>query len=284
MRRLAEHGRIIAAAAKRFWFDHGPEQAGNMAFLGLLALFPYLIILLSVSGLVGATGAGRRAIAFFLGYLPPDVATNIAPIVDSIVEGTSRGVLTTSIVFAFWSAISGIEAARQTVIHAHDSWQHAASIWRRLLADIAIILITVLLITLAMSLIVLVPPLLAWLGQFIPIPEAVEQYSLIARYVLAPLLLFATLVALYKAFSPRMPGHRRFYLPGAIFALVIWTALGKAMAVYLRFASTYDLFYGSLAGVVLLLLFLYIVAAAFILGAHLNAAYCREKGCKALAT
>jgi membrane protein len=57
--------------------------------------------------------------------------------------------------------------------------------------------------------------------------------------------------------------------------VLVWLALGKGMAFYLKHADRYDIVYGSLAGVVLLQLFIYVISGTFILGAHLNASYSR---------
>lgn len=284
MKRIGEHCRILWTALGRFWNDHGPEHAGNMAYVGLLALFPYLIFLVAISGLFGQTGAGRDSIAFFLDNLQPQIGRTIRAPLESLIEAASGGLLTTSLLFGLWSAIIGVEAARSAVIHAYGGWEHAASVWRRLLADLLIVIGTALAITLAMSLILLAPVLIDWVEGYIALPAVIHQYSFWGRYVLAPIIMFLSLLGIYKAFSPRLPSHRRFFLPGAILTLIVWLAIGKGMAVYIRFASSYDLIYGGLAGVVLLLLFLYSVASAFILGAHLNAAYSKCRGQMDIAT
>ena len=275
MRGFRRHAAIFWRALCRFLTDHGPEHAGNLAFLGTLALFPFLIFLLSLSGLLGQTAAGHEAIAFLLGNLPPPVARAIEPAIRALVDAADRGLLTGAVILALYSSINGLEAARRAVIHAHGGWEHAAAFWRRMLADLLIVILVTLAIVLITALVILLPPLLAVVEDWLHLPEAVHFFSLVGRVLFAPLLMFAILLGAYRLFTPRIPGQRRRCLPGALLTLVVWLALAKGMALYLQFAVRYDLVYGSLAGLVLLELFLYLLAAAFILGAHLNACYGR---------
>lgn len=251
------------------------EHAGNLAFLGMLALLPFLIFLLSLSGLFGQTEAGRAAVDFLLASLPPRASETIAAPLRSVVEASGGGLLAASIAFALYTSVNGVEAARQAVIHASGRREHAASWWRRILADLAIVVAAALAITLATSLIVLLPSAIATVERMFALPTEVHDYGLAARYLLAPLLLLLTLIGLYKAFTPRMPGRRRRYLPGALLTVAVWFVLGEGLALYIRYLGRYDAIYGSLAGVVILMLFLFVSAAAFILGAHLNAASAR---------
>lgn len=248
------------------------EHAGNLAFLGMLALLPFLIFLLSLSGLFGQTEAGRAAVDFLLESLPPRASETIAAPLRSVIESSGGGLLAIAIAFALYTSVNGVEAARQATIHAAGGREHAASWWRRILADLAIVIVAAAAITLATSLIVLLPTLIATIERLFDLPAVVHDYGLVARYLASPLLLLATLTGLYKAFTPRLPARRRRYLPGALLTVAVWLALGEGLAFYIRTLGRYDAIYGSLAGVVILMLFLFVSAAAFILGAHLNAA------------
>jgi len=274
---IRAHCRIWWRALVSFYTDHGSEHAGNLAFLGMLALFPFLIFLLSLSGLFGQTQAGQDAVRFLMTNLPPEIAQTLAGPMRNVVEASGGGILTGSLVFLLWPAMNGVSAARSAVIHAYGSWEHAAPVWRRLLGDLGLIVLAAILIPLAMSLIVLMPVAVEAIGGILPLPDAIRSASLLGRVVIAPLLLFVAVLGLYKAFTPRLPERRRYYLPGAALAGLVWIGLGKAVAVFLARADRYDLFYGSLAGVVLLQIFLFVLAAIFIYGAHLNAAYSRTR-------
>lgn len=271
--RLTTHGRIWWTAFVRFINDHGPEHAGNLTFLGTLALFPFLIFLLAVSGLLGQTEAGQQAIEFLLANLPAGIADTLRGPVENIIAASGGRILTIAMVFSLWSSVQGVEAARQTVIHAYKSHDYAASYIRRLLADLLLVIITVICITLAMSLMIVLPVVIDHVGSWLNLPPALYNTGVWIRLIGAPLLLFCALIAAYRAFTPRIPGLERVFAPGAILTVAVWLALGKGMAFYLAYADRYDIVYGSLAGVVILQLFIYVISGTFILGAHLNASY-----------
>lgn len=275
---LKEHGRIFWEATLRFYKDHGPEHAGNMAFLGMLALFPFLICMLALSGLFGQTEAGRDAIRFLLTNLPVNVAETISGPIQNIVETAGGGILTGSMLFAVWTSMLAVEAARLTVIQAYDSWEHAAPVWWRFLENLALVILSAILVLIAMSLVVLTPVLIELIRAVVPLPERTLEYSFWARYLVAPVLMFLALLGVYRAFTPKMPENKRYQVPGALFTVLVWLSVGKGIAWYLKTADRYDLFYGSLAGVVVTQLFLFFLSGAFIIGAHLNASYSRHRG------
>lgn len=274
---LRAHCRIWWRGLVSFYTGQGPEHAGNLAFLGMLALFPFLIFLLALSGLFGQTEAGQDAVQALMANLPPEIAETLAGPMRNVVEASGGGILTGSLIFLLWPAMNGVSAARKAVIHAYGSWEHAAPAWRRLMGDLGLVVLAAILIPLSMSLIVLLPVAITTLDALLPLPDVVRNISLLGRVVIAPLLLFLAVLGLYRSFTPNMPEQRRYYLPGAALAGLVWIGLGKAMAVFLARADRYDLFYGSLAGVVLLQIFLFVLAIVFIYGAHLNAAYSRTR-------
>ncbi len=275
---LKVHGKIWWNTLVRFTNDHGFEHAGNLTFLGTLALFPFLICLLAISGILGQTEAGQKAVEFLLANLPVGIAATLRGPVENIISASGGKIATFSMLFALWSSIQGVEAARQSVIHAYDRRDFAASYLKRLLADLVLVIVTVVCITLAMSLIVLAPVILHRIEMWLNLPRIIHDAGFWVRITAAPLLLFLALLATYRIFTPRIPGHSGTYFPGAALTVVVWFALGQGMAIYLKHADRYDIVYGSLAGVILLQLFIYVISGTFILGAHLNASYSRANG------
>lgn len=278
MKTLKAHGYILWQAVRRFLAVHGPEHAGNMAFLGMLAIFPFLIFLLSLAGFLGQTGAGREAIAVLIENLPPEVAGAIIGPIETIVANTRGDLLTGSILFALWTSITGVEAARKAVIEAYGSWEYARALWLRHLQNLGLVVLAALIVIVAMSLVVLLPAILRAVQAVTYLPPAIIETASLARWIISPLAIFLALLGLYRIFAPKIPAQRRYYVPGALLAVIIWMVVAHGLSVYLAFANRYDAFYGSLAGVVITLLFLFIVSLGFILGAHLNAAYSRARG------
>lgn len=272
---LVMSGCILNRAVRRMFATHGFEHAGNLAFLGLLALFPFLIVLVTLAGLLGQTAAGGEALKLLFDILPARIAETLSRPVASAVAHADEAILTGAILFALWVAVDAVEAARLTVIEAFDAWPHAMRWWKRLAVDLLLVLLAALALVTAMSVLIALPlvveqgaELLRWGADFRTLAGRLELIA-------APIVLGGSLYLAYRLFTPRGP-YRRVFLPGTVFALLaVWVA-AKLFTLFIAQAPRYDVIYGSLAGIMLTQLFFFVVAASFIFGAHLNAAIARR--------
>lgn len=267
------HKRAFLATFHGFLDHDGFSAAGNMAFLTMLSLFPFLIFLIALSGVMGQTERGEEAIIFMLQTLPPEVSKAISGPIEGIVRNTGTSILTTSILFALWTAATGVEAARAVLIKAFG-WEYANPIWRRRLESLGIVIVGSALILIGMSVLVLGPAIFRALTEFLP-PNLVEPLGPVwnlLNLLISPLVLFVGIYGVYLALTPRRVGAA-YRLPGAVLCLAVLIATAKGLSTYLKYADSYDVTYGSLAGVVITQMFCFIVALGFSLGAELNAAY-----------
>lgn len=267
--------RAFAQAWVLFWRHDGLSAAGNLAFLAMLSLFPFLIFFVSVSGFLGQTERGLAAVAFFLSVLPPEVTNVLEGPINGIIRNTGAELLTGSVLFALWTATSGLEAARGIVIRLFGR-RFAPAMWRRRLESFGVVIGASILLIAAMTMLVIAPALeRAILALF---PEIITGgltllFDLI-RLAVSPALLLAALYGIYLALTPRRAGAA-VRLPGTLLALLVFLGTARGMSVYLTYAGSYDVTYGSLAGVVVAQLFCFLVSLGFIFGAALNAAYSR---------
>ncbi len=103
------------------WAD-GFVHAGNLAYLSLLTLFPFFIVVATLTGAVGRTDAGVRAVRSFLATVPPDVATLIAkPIADVVAARSSSGLLTIGLLLTLWTVSGFIESIREIIRRDHTA-------------------------------------------------------------------------------------------------------------------------------------------------------------------
>ena len=132
------------------WSD-GFTHAGNLAYLSLLTLFPFFIVLATVAGSLGRTDDGMRAISAFLRTLPPDVAGLVAkPIADVIGNRASGGLLTFGIIVTLWTVSGFIETIRAII---HDAYQagQTVPVWRKRAGSVLLVFAAVLLMLLAFA-------------------------------------------------------------------------------------------------------------------------------------
>ncbi len=260
-------------ALKQFGRNHGMAAAGNMAFLTMLSLFPFIIFLVALSGFLGQTERGLEAITFLFSVLPPEVSAVIDGPIKGIIANTGPRILTGSILFAVWTAALGVEAARDALIKAFGR-QSANAAWIRRLESLAIIVFGAVLVIVAMSIQVLGPPLLLAAASHIPdfVTDGVEAIWGYLSLLVSPALILLGLYAMFLSLTPRKV-DKASRLPGTLFSLAVLLATAKGLSVYLKYVDNYDVTYGSLAGVVILQLFCFFVSIGFVIGAELNASY-----------
>ncbi|MEX0300338.1 MAG: YihY/virulence factor BrkB family protein [Kordiimonas sp.] len=277
MDNLKRHGRIWKRALVLFLENDALPAAGNMAFLTMLSLFPFIIFLVALSGFLGQTERGLEGIAFMLEVLPPEVGKVISGPIQGIIKSTGPEILTSSILFAVWTAAAGVEAARGVLIKAFGK-EFARPIWMRRLESLGVVVFSGIAVIAAMSTLVLGPPLIKAFTSLFPdaYTSEINQIWGYLRLLISPALLTLGLYSIYFALTPRRAG-KALRLPGTILSMVVLLSTAKGLSIYLKYADNYDMTYGSLAGVVILQLFCFMVSMGFVLGAELNAAYSKDK-------
>ncbi len=252
------------------WAD-GFVHAGNLAYLSLLTLFPFFIVVATLGGAVGRTDAGVRAVHSFLRTLPGDVALLIAkPVADVIAARSNSGLLTIGLIVTLWSVSGFIETIRDIVRKSYGA-KGTQPVWRYRAGSIALVVGAVLLMVVAF----LAQVVLTGVEQFVfhLLPAAGDLVARLALGRLAPAV--ALFVALYLIFYVLTPEKYRIAFPvwpGALLTMVVWIGTTMLLPPVLSLFGGYSLTYGSLAGVIVALLFFYIIGLGLVVGAHLNAA------------
>lgn len=260
----------VRKAAVLTVYHDGIEHAGYLAFLGLLSLFPFLVFVAAIAGVLGQGVAGAALITSVLKSLPWQVAAALEPRVVEIVSGPPQGLLTLAIIGAIWTASSAVEGIRTVLNRAYHVTAPPAYWWRRSLSVLQLLAFTFVLI-MAMLLIVFLPILLHHLelifGEgFIPGDESSWRNVI---YFMAPFILFFAIASIYYA----LPNIRQRFIavaPGALVVMLLWIGAARLFTLYLMNFNQVNLVYGSLGGIIAALIFFYICNIIFIFGAELN--------------
>jgi len=261
-------------------YDDGFIHAGNLAYLSLIALFPFFILAAAVARLVGRTEDATKTVAVILGRLPPDVRSVLAGPIDEVLQGRSGALLWFGAVIGLWSAASFIETIRDILRRAYGV-RYSASFWQYRLAAMALILGSVILLFLAFALSVLLSSVHHYVIAVLPFSEGLGTRLGFYRVVPA-LTLFATFYIIFLALTPsryRTIECRKW--PGAFLVTIWWLLTVELLPNVLGFFGGYERTYGSLAGVMVSLLFFFVIGLGVVAGAELNAALV-EPGGKAL--
>lgn len=252
-------------------YTDGFIHAGNLAYMALLTLFPFFIVAAAIAHFLGHTGDGLHAVAAFLNSVPPGVAEVLKkPIVD-VLEARSGVLLWMGGLVGLWTTTSFIETIRDILRRAYGT-RYSRPFWEYRLGSIAITILSVLATMLVFSLQVLFVSFEELLRSFIPYADNVTGWLGWSRLAQA-LVLFP---ALYGLFYSLTPASYRYSpcpkWPGAMFVTIWWIATTALLPKVLGLLGGYSLTYGGLAGVIIVLLFFFVVGLGLVIGAELNAA------------
>lgn len=261
--------------------DRISTVAGSIAYYGFMALFPLAIALLGIAGLVHIGGSQLDSLVKGLGKALPQGASQVLTTAVKAAQHRTSGALGATIAgiaVALWSASSGMSTVETALDVAYGVPQSQS---RKFLASrfrgIFLLAITVVLGGGASILIVFAKPLGHAIEQQSPITGTAFNVGwTIVRWVLAVLLITMLFSLLYRYGPKRQPPRWRWLSVGGAMATILWLAISFGFSFYVSALGSYGKTYGALAGVAVLLFWLYLTGLALLLGGQINAELERE--------
>jgi membrane protein len=241
--------------------------SAGVAFYGVLAILPALVIAISLYGIFTHPSEAERQISSLLIVLPSSVAETLETQMRTIAatSHTDLGLgLAVSLAALFWTVSNAARALVGAVKIAYDQEGERSPLERRwvaLLLSVAIIIGGII----ALSFVAAVP---IWLRRFDP-THAIVTFSN-ARWLLLVAGSSFTIGLLYRYAPPQRPEGWRDVVPGVVAATLIWGATSIGFSVYVSSYGSYNATYGALGAAVVLLLWFWLSALSVILGAELN--------------
>ena len=252
-------------------YNDGFIHAGNLAYLSMLAIFPFFILGAAVFSAFGEEAERAATINAVLFALPPMVGNVIEPVARDVIEARSGWLLWVGALIGLWTVGSLVETIRDILRRAYGT-QATHAFWKYRLLSSGVILAAVFLL------------LLSLIAQFLigTAQEVIEAYfpQLVDRVValrlsrIVPSLgLFGSLYLIFYSLTPSKYRRKRYpKWPGVLLTTVWWISVTTIMPTVLRNFFAYDLTYGGLAGVMIALFFFWLVGLGVVIGAELNAA------------
>lgn len=266
-------GRGWKAIAKRGWkeakTDQVPLLAAGVAFFGFLAIFPALIATVLLYGLIVSPETAQQQVADIGAALPSDAKSVITDQLTTLTSASSSALnigFVIAILTALWSASGGIGNLVSAVNVAYDEDESRGFVKRKLLA-LGLTLGAIVFLVVVVTLVAVAPAALDSLVASGPLRWLLEA----VRWVLLVLLFSSALAVLYRVSPDRDAPKMRWVSVGAAVATLLWIIASVGFSLYVDNFSSYGKTYGALAGVVVLLLWLWISAYAVLLGAEINA-------------
>jgi membrane protein len=261
-------GELIKRTFKEFSADNGLGLAAQLAYYFLLALVPAIVFLIALTSFfppnVLQEAVGR------LGTVAPGEITGILDgLLESIAGGQNTGLLTFGFLAALWSSSAAIVAIVDALNRAYDI-EEGRPWWKVRLTAILLTVVLAALVLLAFALILIGPAAAEWLARTTGLGAPFEWAWKILQWPIA-LALVVLAVGLVNYFGPDAEQDWEWVTPGAFVATILWLVASLAFKFYVGNFASYNEAYGSLGGVIVLMLWFYISGVALLIGAEMNA-------------
>ena len=249
-------------------YNDGFIHAGNLAYLAILTLFPFVIVAAAIARLFGTTEGGLEAVTGLLQTMPRDVAEVLRKPITDVLQARSGNLLWLGALVGLWTTGSFIETIRDIIRRAYGV-TYSRPFWEYRLSSVGIIVASVMIALTAFAVSIFLSSVERFVVSFVP---GADTFFLNVFRVAPALMLFGSLYLLFYTLTPkRYRKHCRKW-PGPFFVTIWWLATTALLPVALTSLGGYDLTYGSLAGVIIALLFFFVIGLGVVIGAELNAA------------
>ena len=271
----------ITRQTKRFWlflirlqremgYDDCMGMAAQIAFYTMLGLFPFMIFLLSMIGTLPLGEALQPMVLEALReQMPLEAANYVTNTVVSLLPERNQGLLSFGLLASLWGASMAVGALITTINRAYNIHQRRNIVSQKALSIVLVLVLSGLWL-MAMTIILVGPQVTQQIFQFMGIASENNTFWTSIRLPMAFFLNLLALSILYYI-APEAKQKFRWIMPGALTSTILWMVASSAFRVFLRNFGQYNTTYGSLAAVVILMVWLWISGLVFLLGAEINA-------------
>lgn len=245
------------------------SNSAHIAMSLLLAIFPFVLVVLTITGMVSARIDPDAITDLIFGTWPKPVAEPILSEVNKVTAQSSGGTLTLSLLLALFFASNGVEAIRNAISRAYRD-QDDRPFWRGRLLSLGFVLAGAVILVLVAGLQVVLPIYANFVGvEQLPGLTAIFGSSLFRNLVTVAVLIGALFAC--HIWLPGLGLKTRDVWPGVLLTVVLWWLVAFGFTYYLTNLANYSVTYAGLAGIMASIIFLNFMAAIFILGAEFNA-------------
>jgi membrane protein len=260
---------LLKRSIRAFLKDDMLTYAAALSYSALFALFPFLIFLIALLGFLHIPDFFDWLLDQARTALPAGSFSMVEDVIRDI-EGKSRGgLLSFGIVIAIWSASSGVRSVMNAMNVAFRV-EETRSAPKRYVASVVYTLGLAALLIAAAALMLIGPRAIEWIADRASLGSQFVTLWTWLRWPVLVLLLIVVTALIYHV-APNIDQPFALISPGAVVAVVIWVIASLGFSLYVSNFSNYSATYGSLGGIIVLLLYFYISSAVLLLGAEVNA-------------
>ena len=268
---------VLRSTGREFMEDELPDRAAALTYYGVLAIFPALLVLVSVLGVVGK--AATDAVLDDVGKLAPGAARDILR--NAVVQlqdngGTSTVLMVVGLAAALWSASGYVGAFIRSSNEVYDI-REGRPVWKTTPLRVGLTLLLMVLLAASAVIVVFTGPLADRVGRALGVGATALTVWSIAKWPVLLLLVTLMVALLYWAAPNVRDRGFRWISPGSFLAVVLWVAASAGFALYVANFPSFNKTYGTLAGVIVFLVWLWISNLAILLGLEFDAELSRER-------
>jgi len=259
---------IVRKTATDFIDDELPTYASALAFQLFFSLFPFLLFLIALIGVMDAQPIFDWLHQQAELVLPRDALGLVDPVIAQL-QTQQVGLFSIGILLALWTSSAAVRSTMAAMNRAYGV-EDGRPAWKLVPLSLLYTVAIAAALLLAAALMVLGPQAMNWLAMQVGLEETVVLLWAWLRWPLAVLMLVLVVAAVYYL-APDVKQEFRFITPGSILAVVVWIVASLGFGYYAQNFADYNATYGSIGAIIVFLLYLYISSAVLLLGAELNA-------------
>jgi membrane protein len=261
-------GELLKRTAKEFSADNCLGLAAQLAYYCLLALVPALVFVIALTSFFPA-GVIDQLIASVASIAPAEMTELLRTQFQSIAAGNNGGLLTFGFLMALWSSSAAIVSVTDALNRAYDI-EEARPWWKVRLTAILLTIALAILVLVSLTLVIAGPSIAEWLADRTGLGSVFTWTWKILQWPLV-FVLVSTGLGLINYFAPDADQDWVWISPGAVLGTALWLVASLAFKFYVANFSDYNATYGSLGGIIVLMLWFYISGLAVLAGAEMNA-------------
>jgi membrane protein len=274
-------GSILKRTVKEFQDDNLTDWAAALTYYGVMSLFPMLVVLVALLGLVGQQSTITTMIDSLRSAGLKDVANTVSGPLNEVVrnKGGAGALLGFGLLGSLWSA-SGYIGAFMRAMNAVYEVKEGRPFWKLRPLQIAITLVGVLLLSLVAVAVVVSGPVAKAVGSAFGLGDTAVTVWGVVKWPVMLVVVMAMIAGLYYLTPNVRQPKLRWVSPGAVVAVVAWVAASAGFGLYVSHFSSYGKTYGALGGVIIFLVWMWISNLALLFGAELDSELERERELK----
>ena len=267
-------GLSFVELGRRLWRESQKDEllgrAAQLSYYALLALFPALIFLTALMGLFSVQNFMPELMSYLRNVLPSDALSMVQRFLTQVAEGSGANILSIGALGALWASSSGVTAIMDALNVVFDVKEDRRSFWHVRLTAIVLTIGLAGFVILSLALVLYGPTIGRWIADLMGFGVAFTWLWNVMQWPVIAGLMLIVVAAIYHICPVRRYKRWRWVTPGSLFAVLMWLLVSLGFKTYVDNFGDYNKVYGSIAGVIVLMLWFYWSGMVLLLGGEIN--------------